>query len=132
MQSVHRHEVPDALRSLNSFTSAPSPWMRRAYLLPSLILPGVYRRVHSVVSNSFATPWTVAHQAPLSMEFSRQEDWRGLSFPSPGDLSNPGTEPASPASPALAGGVCQVTNCTTWEVPIVSGANKELSCCVLP
>ena len=129
MQSVHRHEVPDALRSLNSFTSAPSPWMRRAYLLPSLILSGVCRRVRSVVSNSFATPWTVAHQAPLSMEFSRQEDWRGLSFPSPGDLSNPGTEPASPA---LAGGVCQVTKGTTLEVPVVSGANKELRCCVVP
>ena len=120
MQSVHRHEVPDALRSLNSFTSAPSPWMRRAYLLPSLILPGVYRRVHSVVSNSFATPWTVAHQAPLSMEFSRQEDWRGLSFPSPGDLSNPGTEPASPASPALAGGFFLTT-----EPPVLKGSKGE-------
>ena len=37
--------------------------------------------VHSVVSDSFATPWTVAHQAPLSMEFSRQEYWSGLAFP---------------------------------------------------
>ena len=43
------------------------------------------------------TPWTVAHQAPLSMEFSRQEYWSGLSFPSPGDLPNPGIEPKSPA-----------------------------------
>ena len=39
--------------------------------------------------------WTVAHQAPLSMEFSRLEYWNGLPFPSPGDLLNPGTEPAS-------------------------------------
>jgi len=38
-------------------------------------------------------PWTVAHQAPLSMEFSRQEYWSGLPFPSPGDLPNPGIEP---------------------------------------
>ena len=38
----------------------------------------------------FATPWTVARQAPLSMEFSRQEYWSGLPFPSPGDLPNPG------------------------------------------
>ena len=38
----------------------------------------------------FATPWTVAYQAPLSMEFSRQEYWSGLPFPSPGDLPNPG------------------------------------------
>ena len=45
----------------------------------------------------FATPWTVAGQAPLSMGFSRQEYWSGLPFPSPGDLPNPGTEPWSPA-----------------------------------
>ena len=45
----------------------------------------------------FATPWTVAHQAPLSMGFSRQEYWSGLPFPSPGDLPDPGIEPRSPA-----------------------------------
>ena len=45
----------------------------------------------------FVTPWTVAHQAPQSMGFSRQEYWSGLPFPSPGDLPNPGTEPRSPA-----------------------------------
>ena len=45
----------------------------------------------------FATPWTVAHQAPLSMGFSRQEYWSGLPFPSPGDLPHPGIEPESPA-----------------------------------
>ena len=50
----------------------------------------------------FATPWTVAYQASLSMGFSRQEYWSGLPFPSPGDLPNPGTEPLSPKSPALA------------------------------
>ena len=50
----------------------------------------------SVVFNS-ATPWTVARQAPLSMEFSRQEYWSGFPFPSPGDLSTPGIEPGSPA-----------------------------------
>jgi len=43
----------------------------------------------------FATPWTVAYQAPLSMGFSRQECWSGLPFPSPGDLPNPGIEPGS-------------------------------------
>ena len=42
-------------------------------------------------------PWTVAQQAPLSLEFSRQEYWRGLPFPSPGGLPNPGIEPGSPA-----------------------------------
>ena len=45
----------------------------------------------------FATSWTVALQAPLSMGFSRQEYWRGLPFPSPGDLPNPGIEPMSSA-----------------------------------
>ena len=44
----------------------------------------------------FATPWTVAHQAPPSMGFSRQEYWSGLPFPSPGDLPDPGIEPRSP------------------------------------
>ena len=43
-----------------------------------------------------ATPWTVAHQAPLSKGFSRQESWSGLPFPSPGDLPNPGIKPRSP------------------------------------
>ena len=45
----------------------------------------------------FATPWTVARQAPLSMGFSRQEDWSGLPFPPPGGLPDPGIKPASPA-----------------------------------
>ena len=45
----------------------------------------------------FATPWTVAYQAPLSMGFSRQEYWSGLPFPSPGDLPDLGIEPGSPA-----------------------------------
>ena len=45
----------------------------------------------------FVTPWTVAHQAPLSTGFSRQEYWSGQSFPSPGDLSDPGIKPGSPA-----------------------------------
>ena len=45
----------------------------------------------------FMTPWTVAYQAPLSMEFSRQEYWSGLPFPSPGDLPDPGIEPGFPA-----------------------------------
>ena len=49
------------------------------------------------MSDSFATPWTVAHWAPLSMEFFRQEYWSGLPFPSPGDHPNLGIEPRSPA-----------------------------------
>ena len=52
----------------------------------------------------FSAPWTIARQASLSMEFSRQEYWSGLPFPTSGDLSDPGIEPASLVSPALAGG----------------------------
>ena len=44
----------------------------------------------------FATPWTVAHQAPLSMGFPRQEYWSGLSLPSPGHIPHPGVKPRSP------------------------------------
>ena len=52
----------------------------------------------------FATLWTVANKAPLSMGFPRQEYWSGLPFPPPGDLPDPGTEHTSSVSPALAGG----------------------------
>ena len=52
---------------------------------------------HSVLLDSFVTPRTVAHQAPLSMEFSRQEYWSGLPFPPPGVLPDTGMEPSSPA-----------------------------------
>ena len=51
----------------------------------------------------FATPWTVAHQAPLSVGFSRQEYWSGLLFPPPGHLPGPETEPESLPSSVLAG-----------------------------
>ena len=51
----------------------------------------------------FATPWTVASQAPLFMEFSRPEYWSGLPFPHPGYLPNPRIEPESPLAPTLAG-----------------------------
>ena len=51
----------------------------------------------------FAAPWTAAHQAPLSMEFSRQEHWSRLPFPSPEDLPDPWIELVSLVSPVLAG-----------------------------
>ena len=60
--------------------------------------------------------WTVAHQAPLSMGFSRQEHWSGLPFPSPGDLPGPGIDPASLTSLTLAGRF--FTTSTTLEVHI--------------
>ena len=69
----------------------------------------------------FATPWTVAHQALLSMRFFRQEYWSGLPLPSPGDLLNPGTEAATPdqqASSCIAGRF--FTLWATREIPIFS------------
>ena len=67
----------------------------------------VKKRKKKVLSHSFMSnicdPWTGAHQAPLFMGFSRQEYWSGLPFPPAGDLPNPGIEPTSPVSPALAG-----------------------------
>ena len=60
----------------------------------------------------FAIPWTVAHRAPLSMGFSRQEYWSGLPSP-PADLPDPGIEPESLLAPALAGGF--FTTNATWE-----------------
>ena len=63
----------------------------------------------------FATLWTVAHQARLSMGFSRQESWIGLPCPPPGDLPHPEIKPESLLSPALAGRF--FTTSTTWEAP---------------
>ena len=64
----------------------------------------------------FATLWTVAHQAPLSVGLSRQEYWSGLSFPPPGELPNPRIEPASLMSPASGGGFFTTTD--TWEAAL--------------
>ena len=74
------------------------PWWRRLYCCCSV--------AESCLT--LVTPWTAAHQAPLSMGFSRQEYWSGLPFPPPGNLPNPGIKPTSPA---LAGG------CFTTELP---------------
>ena len=67
-----------------------------------------------------ATPWTVAHQAPLSMGFSRQEYWSGLPLPPPGDLPDPRLKPTSNASPALTGSLYL---CATWGSPNLSMRN---------
>ena len=72
----------------------------------------VHAQSHSCVQ-FFATSWTVVHQTSLSMEFSRQEYWSGVPFPTPGNLPNPGTEPTSLVSPVLAAGF--FTTRTTWE-----------------
>ena len=67
---------------------------------------------HSIVW-LFATPWAITHQAPLSMEFSRQEYWSRLPFLPPGDHPKPGIKLKSLASPELTGGF--FTTSTTWE-----------------
>ena len=61
-------------------------------------------------------PWTVAHQAPLSVGFSLQEYWSGVIFPPPGDFPDPGIEPMSLMSPALAGGFFSTS--ATWEAQV--------------
>ena len=68
--------------------------------------------------------WTVVHQAPLSMEFSRQEYWSGLPCPPPGHLPNPETEPTSLVSPALAGRF--FTTRATWEAWIREGESLNI------
>ena len=75
----------------------------------------------------FLTPWTVAHLAPLSMGFSRQEYWSGLPFHPPGDLPNPGIELESLTSPALAGRFLTPGNCVlkSHDPSLVEGQVKQ-------
>ena len=64
----------------------------------------------------FGTPWTVAHQAPLSVGFSRQAYWSGLPFPPPGDLLDPGIKPVSPESTCIGRRI--LYHCATWEAGV--------------
>ena len=76
----------------------------------------LYACVHAKLLQScltLVTLWTVACQAPLSLGFSRQEYWSGLPCPPAGDLPDPGIKPASPMSPAVAGGF--FTSRAAWE-----------------
>ena len=70
----------------------------------------------------FATLWIVAHQAPPSIAFCRQEYWNGLPFPSPGYLPDPGIKPKSPASPVL----------QADSLPAEPPGNPPCSLCVVP
>ena len=79
---------------------------------PLILLSCVLSRVQL-----FVTPWTIARQAPLSVGSSRQEYWSGLPCPPPGDLPNPGIEPASPTSPVLTGGFFY--HSISWEALIL-------------
>ena len=72
-------------------------------------------------------PWTVAHQAPLSMGVSRQAYWSRLPYPPPGDLPHPGVKPMSLTSPVLAGGF--FTAGAIWEAQTQKGLiTKEFTC----
>ena len=73
-----------------------------------------------------ATLWTVAHQAPLSMGYPRQEYWSGLPCLPPGNLPDPGIEPTSLMSPASAGGV--FTTSATWEAHMICGTKEAVIC----
>ena len=81
----------------------------------AILIRGRASLVTSVVSDS-ETIWTAAHQAPVSMGLSWQEYWSGLLCPSPGNLPNPGIEPISLMSPALAGGF--FTTRATWALQV--------------
>ena len=72
----------------------------------------------------FATPWTIARQAPVSMGLSRQEYWSGLPFPPPGDLPDPGIERLSLMILALADGF--FTTSTTWEALIKCRGSRKM------
>ena len=91
------YPIPRARNSLSFLEDASSPklvgvgWGKKILCLYAC----VFSRFSHV--RLFATPWTVACQFPLSMGFSRQEYWSGLTFPSSGDLPNPGIKPRSPA-----------------------------------
>ena len=63
----------------------------------------------------FSIPWTVGYQIPLSMEFSRQEHWSGLPFPSPGDLPDPGIEPKPPM--LLEKAMATHSSVLAWRIP---------------
>ena len=84
----------------NVFMSSPRLYVVAVVCIPSSDIYSVCLLKWSEVAQSCPTlcdPWTVAHQALLSMGFSRQKYWSELPFPSPGDLPNPGIEPRSPA-----------------------------------
>ena len=82
------------------------PIQKTSWLIVTCVLTGFIKKVFGMLRAVLSCfghvqlleiPWTIAHQAPLSMGLSQQEYWSGLTFPSPGDLPNPGIKPASPA-----------------------------------
>ena len=98
------------------------PWCYITFTIPNLWLWAP--EVTLCMPNSVRL-WTVARQAPLSMGFSRQQYWSGLSCPPPGNLPDPGIEPRSLMSPALAGRF--FTTSATWEAPEYQRLNHLMS-----
>ena len=101
------------------------PLQRRECMFPYQRFKTIHRSIDcSVVSDSFATPWTVTCQAPLSVEFSRQEYRSGLPFPTLRDHPDPETKPAYPVSPASAG--LFFTTSDTWYVSLPRNRFKTI------
>ena len=100
---LHPNDVEQRLMLSIGFSLTKSKIVNVVLLYSSLAHYLTYSRYKIVFNHVqlFATPWTVAHQAPLSVGFSRQEYWSRLPFPPRGDLPDPGIEPSSPKSPAL-------------------------------
>ena len=121
--SVYIAATPSLLHLIgclaNSWTHSQLPSDSLHWRWPWPVLGVIIHTVIVCVLNRFSPVWlfaTVARQAPLSMGFSRQEYWSGLPCPPPGDLPDPGIEPASLMSPALAGGF--FTTSPSWEGPL--------------
>ena len=101
MVEVHRARYGERTQGYYVLSKPLCPNLHLFTKLQALQAPSFWIFVWCVLSHSVmydsVTPWTVAHQAPLSMGFSGQEYWSGLLFPSPGDLPDPGIKPMSPS-----------------------------------
>ena len=117
---THVHRVCDAIQPSHPLSSPSPPAPNPSQHIYAMCCVSCFSRVWL-----FVTPWTVAHQAPLSMGFSRQEYWSGLPCPPPGELPNPGIELLSLMSPALAGGF--LTTSTTWEAYVYIYIERDTS-----
>ena len=102
---IHGQRSLVGYRQWNHKESDMTEWLTLSLSLFTFLHSLLWRSCVCVLSHVwlFVTPWTVTHQAPLSMELPRQEYWNGLSFPPPGDLPDTGVKYTSPASPTLAG-----------------------------
>ena len=103
-------ETPSSAHLLSPLYFSLQPWSFQIQCACVCVCVCAHMYVHTLSHvQLFVTPWTVARQAPLSMEFSRQKYWSGLLFPPTWDLLNPGIKPESLASPALAGSFLTTT-----------------------